>query len=151
VEVEYDPAKISYGDLLRVFWSAHDPVSPPWARQYRNAIFYHTDDQRRLALASRAEVAAKLGGKVTTDIEPAGRFYPAEDYHQKYILRGNRRLWAALAAGYPSERALLDSTVAARLNGYLAGYGKEPAGLADQLDLPAAVAKLLPAAAGTQQ
>ena len=145
--MEFDPAKISYSDLLRVFWSAHDPLSPPWARQYRNAVFYHTDEQRRLALASRAEVAAKLGGKVTTDIEPAGRFYPAEAYHQKYILRGNRPLWAALLSAYPSEQALLDSTVAARLNGYLGGYGTEPTGLAERLHLPAGVADLLPAVA----
>jgi peptide-methionine (S)-S-oxide reductase len=148
VEVEYDPAQISYGELLRVFWSSHDPRSPAWARQYRNAIFYHTEEQRRLALASRTAVATDLGEEVATDIEPAGRFYPAEDYHQKYVLRGNRSLWAALLAAYPSEQALLDSTVAARLNGYLGGYGVAPAGLADRLDLPPGVAELLPTVAG---
>jgi len=143
VEVEYDPATISYDELLRVFWSSHDPLSPPWARQYRNAVFYHGEEQRRLAVASRTEVAADLGGEVMTAIEPAGRFYPAEGYHQKYALRGNQPLWAALLAAYPSEQALLDSTVAARLNGYLGGYGADPAGLADQLDLPTGVSELL--------
>jgi peptide-methionine (S)-S-oxide reductase len=151
VEVEYDPATISYGELLRIFWANHDPLSPPWARQYRNAIFYHNDEQRRLALASRAQLAADLGGEVTTAIEPAGRFYPAEGYHQKYVLRSNRRLWAALLAAYPSEQALLDSTVAARLNGCLGGYGMDPAGLVERLDLPAAVARLLATAAGRRQ
>jgi len=141
--VEYDPAEISYDELLRVFWSSHDPLSPPWTRQYRNAIFYHGEEQRRLALASRTEVATDLGGEVATDIEPAGRFYPAEGYHQKYALRGNRRLWGALLEAYPSEQALLDSTVAARLNGYLGGYGADPAELADRLELPAGVGDLL--------
>jgi len=141
--VEYDPATISYGELLRVFWSSHDPLSPPWARQYRNAVFYHGEEQRRLAVAGRMEVAADLGAEVMTAIEPAGRFYPAEGYHQKYALRGNRPLWAALLAAYPSEQALLDSTVAARLNGYFGGYGADPAGLADRLDLPAGVGDLL--------
>ena len=145
--MEYAPATISYGELLRVFWSSHDPLSPPWARQYRNAIFYHGEEQRRVALATRTEVAADLGGEVMTAIEPAGRFYPAEGYHQKYALRGNQPLWAALLAAYPSEQALLDSTVAARLNGYLGGYGTEPTGLAERLHLPAGVADLLPAVA----
>lgn len=141
--MEYDPAKVSYDELLRLFWASHEPLSPPWARQYRNAVFYHSEEQQRLALASRAQVAADLGGEVTTDIEPAGRFYPAEGYHQKYLLRSNHRLWVALLAAYPSEQALLDSTAAARLNGFLGGYDTDPAGLADRLDLPDGVAELL--------
>jgi methionine-S-sulfoxide reductase len=147
VRVEYDPAKVSYQELLRLFWSSHDPLSPPWSRQYRNALFYHTEAQRRLAVASRDAVARARGGEVATDIEPASPFYAAEGYHQKYILRGHRALWEALRAAHPSEQALLDSTVAARLNGYLGGDGPPPAEL-DGVEIPAAARDLLGTAAG---
>jgi methionine-S-sulfoxide reductase len=143
VQVEYDPQKVSYEDLLRVFWSSHDPLSQAWSRQYRNALFYYTDEQQRLAAASRDRTAAKLGRKVNTDIEPAGTFYSAEDYHQKYSLRGDRELWAELRSRFPSDQALFDSTAAARLNGYLGGYGALSDGDLEALALtPAGVERL---------
>ena len=88
IEVTYDPAKVSYEQLLDVFWHNVDPADGDGqfcdkGPQYRSAIFVHGDAQRRAAEASKAAVTAKLG-KATTLILPAGPFYAAEGYHQDY-------------------------------------------------------------------
>jgi peptide methionine sulfoxide reductase msrA/msrB len=92
VEVVYDPAKISYSRLLDLFWSIHDPTTPDQqgpdiGSQYRSAIFFHTDEQEKLARESqeRLEQSNKLKYKIVTEIVKAGEFYPAEDYHQEYF------------------------------------------------------------------
>jgi len=92
VEVEYDPAKISYQQLLNVFWENHDPTQlnrqgPDWGTQYRSAIFFHTPEQESAANSSR-EVLGKSGRfrkPIVTRIVPATTFYEAEDYHQQYL------------------------------------------------------------------
>lgn len=94
VEVLFDPARLSYQDLLKRFFEIHDPTQrdgqgPDRGRQYRSAVFYLTDDQRRIA----EEVIGILAGKgleVTTEVVPAERFWPAEDYHQRYYERTGR-------------------------------------------------------------
>jgi peptide-methionine (S)-S-oxide reductase len=87
VQVDFDPARISYEELLDVFWSGHDPAAEPFARQYRSIIFYHTDEQRELALQSREREELRLGSDVLTSIVEYSDFYLAENYHQKYFLR----------------------------------------------------------------
>jgi peptide-methionine (S)-S-oxide reductase len=94
-----------------------------WNRQYRSAVFVVGAAQQRLAEETRRQVAAKGHGEVHTAVEPAGPFYPAEDYHQKYLLRHSRALFAELRNRFASEAALLASTSAARLNGYLGCNG----------------------------
>ena len=91
VQVSFDPAKVSYAQLLDVFWRQIDPTDAMGqfvdrGSQYRAAIFYHSDEQRRLAEASKAKVAAsrRFAKPVATEILPAGRFWPAEEYHQDY-------------------------------------------------------------------
>jgi peptide-methionine (S)-S-oxide reductase len=94
VRVVYDPAKVGYEDLLKVFWEAHDPTQGmrqgnDIGSQYRSAIFYRTPEQEEAAIRSRDAFQAKLTeagyGKITTEIVPAGEFYFAEDYHQQYL------------------------------------------------------------------
>ncbi|MBF0254254.1 MAG: peptide-methionine (S)-S-oxide reductase MsrA [Candidatus Omnitrophica bacterium] len=92
IEITYDQDKVTYADLLRVFYSHHDPTTPDRqgpdvGSQYRSAIFYHTDEQRALAEKSRELLNASgaLRRPVVTQIAPAGAFYRAEDYHQKYL------------------------------------------------------------------
>lgn len=92
VEVEFDPAKIPYGDLLKVFWENHDPTQvnrqgPDWGTQYRTVIFFHSPEQQKEALASKAalENAHRYSKPIATQIVPAGEFYPAEEYHQQYL------------------------------------------------------------------
>jgi methionine-S-sulfoxide reductase len=135
VEVDYDPSIISYADLLKVFWHSHDPGSRSWSRQYISAIFYHNEEQKKLALESRKREEARTGGKIYTEISPASRFYRAEDYHQKYYLRQRPELIRELKAIYPSNEDFQDSTVAARLNGYLAVKGPREAIQAELVNL----------------
>jgi len=92
VQVRYDPAKVSYDQLLDVFWKAHDPTQvnrqgPDYGTQYRTAIFFHTPEQEAAAKASkqRLEKSGKFSRPIATEITPAGTFYKAEDYHQRYL------------------------------------------------------------------
>ena len=89
VEIVFDPAKVSYQQLLDVFWRNIDPLVKDrqfcdHGNQYRTGIFYHGDEQRRLAEASKAAVQARFRQPVYTEIVAAGPFYKAEDYHQDY-------------------------------------------------------------------
>ncbi len=92
VEVDYDPAKVFYGDLLNVFWENHDPTQlnrqgPDFGTQYRSAIFYHSPEQEQAASASKQalEESRQFSRPIVTQIVPAVDFYEAEDYHQQYL------------------------------------------------------------------
>ena len=92
VEVKYDPSRLTYDDLLTVFWENHDPTTlnrqgPDVGEQYRSAIFYHDDEQKAAAEASKEERdrSAKYRRPIVTEITPASAFYEAEDYHQQYL------------------------------------------------------------------
>jgi len=91
IEIRYDPLKISYNQLLEIFWTIHNPTQFnrqgfDIGSQYRSAIFYLNDEQKKLAEESKEklEKSGKYKDKITTEIESAGIFYPAEDYHQQY-------------------------------------------------------------------
>jgi peptide methionine sulfoxide reductase msrA/msrB len=92
VEIVFDPAMISYRDLLRHFWRIHDPTSlnrqgNDSGSQYRSAIFFHSEEQRRDALESMQKLASGLSRPVVTEIKKAGPFFPAEEYHQLYLAK----------------------------------------------------------------
>lgn len=123
IQIDYDPAQVSYEQLLGVFWNSHDPTRRPWSRQYMSAIFYHNEGERHLAMRSRNHQAAKRMGQIFTEIRPFSEFYLAEAYHQKYRLRQERDLMEEFNAMYPASGDFVDSTAAARVNGYLGGYG----------------------------
>lgn len=118
--LDYDPRVVSYDDLLDEFWAAHRPTREAYSRQYMAAVF-PSPQQHGRALASRDRTATKLGTDVATPVVADARFYLAEDYHQKYYLRHDKVLLAELAAYAPA--AFVDSTAAARLNGFAAGQG----------------------------
>jgi peptide-methionine (S)-S-oxide reductase len=132
IEIEFDPRLIGYGDLLAIFWKAHDPAYRSISRQYRAAIFWSGDEQRRLAEQSRqlAEKSAPRG--VLTTFEPLRSFTPAEDYHQKYYLRSAGKIAALYQRIYPDERDFAASTATARVNGFLGGHGG-PVRLAEEI------------------
>jgi len=123
LEVVYDPSRISYGKLLEIFWSSHDPASRTWSRQYMAAVFHHDEGQKLLAERTRDREARRIGRAVHTGIFPASVFTPAEEYHQKFQLRRHPELLKGLLAAYPDPKDLVSSTAAARLNGYLGGNG----------------------------
>ena len=92
VEVEFDPSQITYDELLDVFWSNHNPTTlnrqgPDVGTQYRSVIFYHSTEQRSAAETSRKKIdtTGRFRGPVVTQIEPAPKFWPAEEYHQRYL------------------------------------------------------------------
>ena len=92
VEVQFDPAKISYDQLLNVFWENHDPTQlnrqgPDFGTQYRSAIFFHSPEQQREAQASKEklEKSGDFSKPIVTQIVPEATFFEAEDYHQQYL------------------------------------------------------------------
>lgn len=90
VEVSYDPSRVSYEQLLEMFWQAHDPTTrnrqgPDVGTQYRSAIFYHSPAQEATARASKAALQEKSKKPIVTEITPASEFYRAEEYHQRYL------------------------------------------------------------------
>lgn len=94
IQVEYDPSKISYDELLNVFWNNHDPTTlnrqgPDIGEQYRSVIFFHTPEQESVAKTSKEKLqnSGKYGKKIVTEIVPALQFYKAEEYHQRYYAK----------------------------------------------------------------
>lgn len=95
VDILFDPAVVSYEQLLEVFWNIHDPTTrnrqgPDIGTQYRSAIFYHNEEQRSTAIVSkeRAQSSGKFKKPIVTEIVPASTFYRAEEYHQQYFEKG---------------------------------------------------------------
>lgn len=144
LQLDYDPARIGYQDLLAVFWDSHDPTRAPRSRQYAAIVFPHDPEQERLARASAEKIAAERGQPVKTEIRPYEGFTLAEDYHQKYYLQNQDLLMDAVRGNYGDFAAFRDSTSAARLNGYAGGYGDPDAlaGEADALGLDPQAARL---------
>jgi peptide-methionine (S)-S-oxide reductase len=123
VQIDFDPTKVSYEKLLEVFWKSHSPGSRSWSRQYKAVVFFHNEEQKRLALESRDRLAAEIKGKIYTEVLPFSGFYLAEAYHQKYRLQQDGGLMREFRAIYPDAQDFVNSTAAARVNGYLGGYG----------------------------
>jgi len=113
IQITYDPSVISFDKLLEIFWHVHDPTTlnrqgNDIGTQYRSAIFYHTDEQKRIALASK-EAVEKSGTykkPLVTEIVPFTNFYPAEDYHKEYYDR-NRSQPYCLVVIDPKVQKLL--------------------------------------------
>lgn len=109
VQVTFDPSEISFEELLYVFWRVHDPTTPnrqgnDIGPQYRSVIFYHNDEQKRVAEASKAETEASdvWPNPIVTEISPFTNFYPAEGYHQNFF---------AMNPNQPYCRAVIDPKV----------------------------------------
>jgi len=143
VQVEYDPHVLDYEDLLDVFWSNHSPFTAPHKRQYRSVVLVHDDAQREAAEQSKAALADRTGQSVETAVETLDSVTLAEAYHQKYELRSTPVLGDELVDLYGP--AVVDSTAAARLNGFVAGHGSDEQRaqfLADVELSPAALSEL---------
>ena len=98
VEVDYDPQEVSYEELLKIFWSNHNPTTlnrqgPDIGIQYRSAVFFHTPEQKRLAMEMKEKLnpqaRKKFQSDIVTEIKPASDFYRAEEYHQQYFAKSS--------------------------------------------------------------
>jgi len=131
VQVQFDPDTITYTELLEVFWVNH----APWERrpvQYMSIIFFHNGAQEKAAIESIALQEKNSGRKIYTEVRPFEVFYLAEAYHQKYYLQRIDELKDEMQTVYPEVNDFVASTVAARINGYVAGLGT-PEGLVKDL------------------
>jgi len=98
VHVEFDPSRIAYQDLLEIFWAHHDPTTrnrqgPDIGTQYRSALFYHSPEQEAAARASKEKLerSGRHRREIVTEIVPAGSYYPADEYHQRYLEKRRAR------------------------------------------------------------
>ena len=96
IEVDFDPAEVSYDTLLAVFWDCHDPTTlnrqgPDVGTQYRSGVFFHDGEQEAAARASKQENQPRFGNAIVSEITPASAFYRAEDYHQQYFEKNRSR------------------------------------------------------------
>jgi len=123
VELDFDPSRVTYEQLVETFFASHDASRGSFKVQYMSAIFFHDPEQERIAREVKARLEKQTGRTLQTKILAASTFYMAEDYHQKYALQGDRRLFGEFRQMYPDLWAMVDSTAAARVNAYLYGYG----------------------------
>lgn len=127
LQVDFDPARVSYEQLLDFFWQNHEPCATAWSRQYQAILFFGDAAQERAARASAALVHEREGRALRTEVVPLQRFFVAEDYHQKYALRQEHTLMQQLAPWFADEAAFRESPVTAKLNAYCAGDLRFPA------------------------
>lgn len=125
LQVDFDPHVTSFKDLVALFWESHNPTLRRPNVQYRAVLFWHDETQKDEAVRSAREVQHGLERELTTELLPASRFYRAEDYHQKYVLRRHPGWLQAFGEVYADPNDFTDSTAAARLNGLLAGFGSQ--------------------------
>lgn len=122
VQVDFDPEKISFRGLLDIIWDSHTYTRQTINTQYKNAVFYHNEAQRQQAEASKQALEQRTGRTVQTDILPVKSFTLAEDYHQKYLL-SHSVLKSFINRFHEHGIDIVNSTAAARLNGYAGGNG----------------------------
>ncbi|XP_055317536.1 peptide methionine sulfoxide reductase-like [Sitodiplosis mosellana] len=122
ITIDFDPNEVTYSQLLDLFWNNHEyGLTTRVKRQYASVIYYHNDEQKRVASESlESERINRPTEQIITEIVKVDTIYTAEDYHQKYYLQSHKDLAKTLSL---DEKLLRSSHVAARLNGYLVGVG----------------------------
>lgn len=124
LQVEFDSSIISYQEILSIFWSNHNSNRENYrGRQYISLLLYHNENQKETILQIKRELEERRGEEIQTEAAPFHRFNRAEDYHQKYYLKRYPNAMKQLETIFPSEQNLVNSTLAARLNGFVKGFG----------------------------
>ncbi|WP_081986958.1 peptide-methionine (S)-S-oxide reductase MsrA [Planococcus sp. CAU13] len=125
LEVDFDPAVISYEEILRKFWQNHYPNRGNYkGRQYISLLRYRGEQQKKTIGIVKREMEKSLGEPIETEIAAFDKFTPADERHQKYYLKRYPNTLEQLKDLFPKPEHLVDSTFAARLNGFVKGYGK---------------------------
>jgi peptide-methionine (S)-S-oxide reductase len=122
LQLHFDPARVTFEDLLALFWQGHDPTYGKGS-QYRAALFCNDESQLTAARNSVRDLEAEIGQRVVTEVLLGKPFHSAEAYHQKWRLRQRPALFEALLEHYPDEPTMLASTAAAKANAYVGGHG----------------------------
>lgn len=120
IQIDFDPQRVSYDQLLEIFWTAHNPCRRPWSRQYMSAVFYAGEAQRE-AIERTRKLYVGEDQTVHTEISKLDRFWVAEDYHQKYALRSDGELAAQVLGFFTSEAEFREAPVVTKLNAFCAG------------------------------
>ena len=124
VQIDFDPAVLSYEEVLQHFWENHYPNRDEYkGRQYISLLRFHSTQQQETIAQIKEEVESRLGEKIETDIGPFRHFTLAEERHQKYYLKRYPRILEQLAPHYSDALGLENSIFAARLNGFAKGFG----------------------------
>ena len=123
VQVRFLPQQTSYRRILEEFLKLHDPFREPSGRRFMSTVFYHNSSQLRAA-REKKRALSQGDREACTGIYPVDRFFPAEDYQQKSYIKKSRVIYRELRESYADHRDFMRSSVAARINGYMAGFGK---------------------------
>jgi peptide methionine sulfoxide reductase msrA/msrB len=123
IEIDYDPAVISYRKLIEIFFDRHDPHSPAYSTQYASLILYQNEKQHKTALAVKNELEVENGREIQIVIKKLDHFYLAEDYHQKYRLQQQRN-FKNYYLDQMSMKQFINSPAVTKANGYISGSGE---------------------------
>jgi methionine-S-sulfoxide reductase len=124
IDIDFDPAVLSFAELVDVFYRSHNPCRDGFSTQYRSAVFPRTKAQREAAEETATRVGEAAGKPVKTGIEDFTGFTLAEDYHQKYRLRRIDKTLADFEERFPTTEAFLGSVAVTRANAFAGGYGR---------------------------
>jgi peptide methionine sulfoxide reductase msrA/msrB len=122
IEIDYDPNIISYQELVEIFFDSHNPYTNSYSRQYASILFYHNQEQKDTALNIKDKLESKTARTIKTQIREYEKFYLAEDYHQKFRLQ-QQPDFASVYLEKLTMEEFINSTAAARVNGYITGAG----------------------------
>jgi peptide-methionine (S)-S-oxide reductase len=125
LQVDFDPQQLSFEDVINLVWSSHNPIGVVRRSQYKSAIWYEDDQQKAIIESTMEPLVQRFDQQLTTEVLPLETFYNAEDYHQKYSLQHHKSVMDSFSRMYPQFCDFNDSTAAARLNGFAAGYGSQ--------------------------
>lgn len=123
IQIDFNPDEIDFAAILNLIWTSHNPISMARSSQYKSAIWYADDQQLATIKESVEPLVKKYDSELTTEILPLETFFGAEDYHQKYVLQRHDAVMKQFKAYYSNFNDFVDSTAAARLNGFAYGCG----------------------------
>ncbi|ARK30486.1 Peptide methionine sulfoxide reductase MsrA [Halalkalibacter krulwichiae] len=125
IEIDFDSSVLKLEELFDIFWQSHNAlkVNHYRGKQYQSMILFRNDEQAQVALASKRKWEDKLNGTIQTEIAPLITFYLAEERHQKYYLKRFPKAYFELMSYFPTFCEFVDSTLVARLNGFVREYG----------------------------
>ena len=125
LQIDFDPLQITFDEIVDRFWKSHNPIGSRRSSQYMSAIWYRDEQQLSVINASIQALTQRFETRPTTQVQPLDVFYRAEDYHQKYGLQRHQSVMRKFSAMYSDFHDFVDSTAAARLNGFAYGQGTQ--------------------------